>query len=340
MSELSTHDDEPENPGAHPAAPRWVVQYAVGAVMLAGFSVVFLLAAPTLFGPERTTAERVTAVGGVLLGFAASIGLARVAGESSRAAVMYLKRAEETRGRIEALLTSIANHQATFAAANRSAQRDAIAEIRMAIERGEWEVADRRLADLAREFPESREAVELENEIAAGRQVTADGLRARLDASRAVNDPDGVLSAREELGRVLPPDNLGTLDRDLARWLMGIIQKRMRTGTVRPDVAILAERASSVFGTTIEGASLRASLPILRRSAGLCPRCGKPYTGVDDACPECLGPGATPEEAVPSLDELVSRPPDLGAYADGLSSDDTNLNPGPDLGYPRNGHDS
>jgi hypothetical protein len=51
-----------------------------------------------------------------------------------------------------------------------------------------------------------------------------------------------------------------------------------------------------VFCHTVEGASLRASLPTLRRSAGLCPRCAQPYTGLANACPQCLAaPGPPPQ---------------------------------------------
>ncbi len=94
---------------------------------------------------------------------------------------------------------------------------------------------------------------------------------------------------------LLSPDARRELDRDLIRWFLALLMKRMRTGTVRGDVATLAARVAEVFPDTPEGASLRASLPTLRRSAGLCPRCAKPYTGVEDACPECLAatPGPT-----------------------------------------------
>ncbi|MFO0950400.1 MAG: hypothetical protein U0835_04475 [Isosphaeraceae bacterium] len=56
-----------------------------------------------------------------------------------------------------------------------------------------------------------------------------------------------------------------------------MIQKRLRTGTVRPDVAVLAGRVADSLDDTPEGASLRASLPTLRRAAGLCARCAQPY---------------------------------------------------------------
>lgn len=114
-----------------------------------------------------------------------------------------------------------------------------------------------------------------------------DALRARLEASRSANDPEAVLALRDELARHLAAEALGDLDRDLARWLIRLIQRRMRAGTVRADVVQLAARVAERFGGTVEGASLRASLPTLRRSAGLCPVCGEPYTGLQDRCPRC-----------------------------------------------------
>jgi predicted amidophosphoribosyltransferase len=68
---------------------------------------------------------------------------------------------------------------------------------------------------------------------------------------------------------------------------------------VQGDVAELAARAAESFGDTPEGASLRASLPTLRRSAGLCPRCAQPYAGIDEACPQCLA-GLVPQALSPS----------------------------------------
>jgi len=86
-----------------------------------------------------------------------------------------------------------------------------------------------------------------------------------------------------------------SLEADLSRWLLRLIHHRLRTGRIQADLAHLAGRIAESFSHTVDGASLRASLPTLRRSAGLCPRCAQPYAGVADACPACLGLGHQPQ---------------------------------------------
>jgi len=147
----------------------------------------------------------------------------------------------------------------------------------------------------------------------------ADDLRDRIEAARKANDPEGAMASRDELARVLRGEPLKEIDRSLARWLMGLIQRRLRGGTIRPDVVELATKVADRFGATTEGASLGASLPTLRRSAGLCPRCAEPYTGVADACPKCLAAAALAADPVPAdpasdpddLEELEGEPVDL-----------------------------
>jgi hypothetical protein len=175
----------------------------------------------------------------------------------------------------------------------------AMAEVRQAIEEGRWDRAERLARDVARDFPGAAGADRLAEEVAAGREAAVAALHARLDAAQEANDPDAVIGLRDELGRLLGEGPRADLDRRVVAWLMGLIQKRMWTGTVRTDVAELAAKVADHFGHTREGASLRASLPTLRRSAGLCARCGRPYTGIDDACPACLagaGPAPAPRE--------------------------------------------
>jgi hypothetical protein len=182
------------------------------------------------------------------------------------------------------------------------ARRAAVAGIRQAIEEARWEQLERRLSAFASEFPGAVELAGLENEAAKGRQAAADDLRARLHAARSVNDADGVIDARNALRGLLATDVSAALDRELVQWLTHLIQKRMRAGTFRADIALLAKRVAMTFADTPEGASIRASLPILRRSGGLCPRCAQPYTGVDDACPKCLGVPAHSAPEAPSKD--------------------------------------
>lgn len=130
-------------------------------------------------------------------------------------------------------------------------------------------------------------------------RIEADELRARLEASRSANDPDTVIALRDELTCHLEAGPLAELDRDLVGWLIKLIQRRMRAGTVRVDVVQLAGRVADRFGTTVEGASLRASLPTLRRSAGLCPVCGEPYAGLESMCPRCQAGAAPSVPATP-----------------------------------------
>jgi hypothetical protein len=202
----------------------------------------------------------------------------------------------------------------------------AIAEVRQAIEEGRWDQAQRLAEDFARGFPDAAEADRIAAEIAEGRQAAATDLRARLDASRGANDPEAVIALRDELVRLLGEGPRADLDRQVIAWLMGLIQRRMWTGTVRADVVQLAEQVVDRFGHTREGASLRASLPTLRRSADLCPRCGQPYTGIDAACPSCLAGGTvTPAPQgwghPPEADEADSARPPTDQLDEGAASD-------------------
>ena len=73
-------------------------------------------------------------------------------------------------------------------------------------------------------------------------------------------DPDRVLELRDSLAPLLETGARLDLDRDLARWSMSVIHKRLRVGLMRPEVAVLAARVAESFNHTPEGASLRAKL--------------------------------------------------------------------------------
>ena len=120
------------------------------------------------------------------------------------------------------------------------------------------------------------------------RRASAQELLGKIVAARTVNDPERVIELRDALQPLLDPDALRATDRELAKWFVGILFRRSRAGTVRADVARLAGQIAARFDGTPEGASVRASLPTLRRAAGLCALCGQPYLGIENACPTCL----------------------------------------------------
>jgi hypothetical protein len=167
-------------------------------------------------------------------------------------------------------------------------QSDPLAEIGKAMQEAKWEHAGTLIREFGEAHPDAPDGPRLARELESARAAEARGLRARIDAAREVGDPDRVLELHDALRPLLVEQDLRTLDQELTRWLMALIQKRLRAGTIRVDVVELAAKVAERFDHTSEGASLRAALPTLRRSAGLCARCGKPYTGIADACPACL----------------------------------------------------
>ncbi|MBI1323021.1 hypothetical protein GC170_07520 [bacterium] len=96
---------------------------------------------------------------------------------------------------------------------------------------------------------------------------------------------DALLRGREANSEFEPgPDD----QIKLRKSAMEAIFQRMHSGTVREDVAQLAEAVVSVFPESTEGRTLAQVLGVLRRSAGLCPRCSRPYRGIASACHDCL----------------------------------------------------
>lgn len=180
------------------------------------------------------------------------------------------------------------------------------AEFRGKLRDGLWEAAEAIALDHAEAGPDDPD--ELLREYAQARRSRADSLRAELLAAREVQDAIRVIDLREELLLLLPHDERTGLNRDVATWLLLQVQRRCLTGQVAVDVVHLAERVSRAFADTREGASLRASLPTLRRCAGLCPRCGQPYHGEESACPGCL-PGFAPGPPGPADEDDGPGPP-------------------------------
>ena len=166
---------------------------------------------------------------------------------------------------------------------------DVRAAIQISIQENRWAEATQLLDRLERaEDLSPRELEDLRSSVAACRDRAIQALRSRLDASRQVNDTESVILIQEELGGFLPENERRELEAGVASWLLSQIQRRMRSGTVAVDVVELAAQVADRFGHTREGASLRASLPVLRRSAGQCPKCGQPFVGLEKACPKCM----------------------------------------------------
>jgi hypothetical protein len=169
-----------------------------------------------------------------------------------------------------------------------------LAEIHQAIRAGAWDDAAELLRAFAVAHPDDPETARAGVELAGAKRTGGQALLTRIQAAREANDPERVIELRDEAAGLLEAEASRSLDRDLARWFLALIQRRLRSGTVRADVAVLAGRVARSLDATPEGASLRASLPTLRRAAGLCPRCAQPYTGLAEACPACLSGQTTP----------------------------------------------
>jgi hypothetical protein len=163
----------------------------------------------------------------------------------------------------------------------------ALAEISRAISERRVAEAQSLLHAFAAENRDHPKVSELGQELVEAIREAASHHMAELDAAREVNDPERVIEIYQVLAPLMEHDTRVTLDRDLSRWFLSLIHRRLRSGTIQTDVVLLADRVSALFASTAEGASLRASLPTLRRSVGLCPRCGEPYAGSDDACIKC-----------------------------------------------------
>jgi hypothetical protein len=184
------------------------------------------------------------------------------------------------------------------------ARDDPFDEARRAIATGRWTLADRLVAAIVRDQP-GPEAANLLAELTDARNRVISSLRSLIEAAKAGGEALRVVDLRDELTQHLRGGDLEELDRQLVRWLVGEVRRRVKVGPIRPDVATLAGRIVDSFADTAEGATLRRSLPNLRKSAGLCPSCGRPYRGDLETCPHCRSatPSPVPPSGQPDLEE-------------------------------------
>ena len=191
---------------------------------------------------------------------------------------------------------------------DRESPADPLGEVRRLIDAGEWDEAAERARALAVERAGEPGVAAVVEEVEKGRRAAGLRLREEMQAAREVNDPSRVLDLYESAPRVLDEEDRRELEQDLAKWFLTLVHRRLRSGVLQVDVVTLVDRVSEKFGHTKEGASLRAALPTLRRGAGLCPRCAKPYVGFSEACPECLGRPEPPPPIIPGL--VADDPPE------------------------------
>ena len=180
-----------------------------------------------------------------------------------------------------------------------------IADIARAIRAANWVDAQTRLDELEESFPNDPELSILREQLARARHDSIQVTLSQLAVAREVNDPDRVLEIYQVVLPSLDQPERIALERDLAKWFLTLIHRRLRVGKVQPDVVHLASRFSETFASTVEGASVRASLSTLRRSVGLCPCCGHPYTGIADACPKCLKPSSNSSATILGGAEMI-----------------------------------
>ena len=166
-------------------------------------------------------------------------------------------------------------------------------EIDQALRSKKWAETEALIDELERSYPDDPSLPDFKGRLKSGREYAIQEQMEHLEAARQVNDPARVIELYQGLVPSLEADRRTALARELAKWFLELIHRRLRTGKIQADVVLLATQVAETFGGTTEGASMRAALPTLRRSVGLCPRCAKPYTGTAEACPECLaaGPG-------------------------------------------------
>ncbi len=176
------------------------------------------------------------------------------------------------------------------------------AEIERATKSAAWDEAEALLDRFEADHPDDPTHPALRATLQAARQGAVEERLAEIEAARGVNDPGRVLEIYETVAPLLEAEARAKLHGGLAPWFLSLIHRRLRHGKIQPDVVRLAERFSVAFSTTVEGASVRASLSTLRRSVGLCPRCSRPYVGLAEACPQCLGAGTV------APDSLIANP--------------------------------
>src|SRR5262249_48620504 len=126
-----------------------------------------------------------------------------------------------------------------------------LGEIAHAIRSGRRAEAEERLDGFDARFPGDPAIPDLPERLAVARREEVEGHMAQIDAARRVNDADRVLDLYRAVASALEPDRRGDLDRQLARWFLELIHRRLRGGRIQVDVVHLATQVADTFGATV-----------------------------------------------------------------------------------------
>jgi len=122
--------------------------------------------------------------------------------------------------------------------------------------------------------------------------VSATAIRTEMAAAQAAGRAGRVIELRDSLTQHLRGEPLHALDRELAIWMLNLVERRVQAGTVDVEVAGWVARALDSFGAMPEAEPLRVALPALRQRAGLCQKCGRLVRGQEALCSDCRPGGA------------------------------------------------
>jgi hypothetical protein len=272
-----------------------------------GISIFLDQAMPLLSDAQFTWGERrvmglvaVITLGGFAVAGWLAARLLKTAAELIDVIVDGVEATERTAELLERHMVPALNRAAAALERSQPAPRDdalvrAAQAVRRAIQARRFDQAERLIQAFRRDHPGAADADALALELDEARRALIDELRNRLESARQSDNLAGVIDARDALTEHLRGSLLQDLDRQVVRWLMDRIQERvLRSGAIDPELVGVSARVADSFGDTDEGAKLRAGLPQLRRRAGLCPRCARPYRGREPLCPDCAGGVSTP----------------------------------------------
>lgn len=212
---------------------------------------------------------------------------------------------------------------------NQSGTADFLMPFRKALSDRNWMQAKLIRARMAEHHPLEAEIAFFDAIYREAHAKFLDDTLGRLAMAKDAGDVPSTLAIRDELKTVVDAADFAAVDSQLIEWLMREIQRKLRKSSINGDLVDQIASIVDRFGATPQGASLQAALPTLRRSVGLCGRCGLPYRGLDAACPRCLNQPEKPESVEDDeFDRIITTSdPDQGIGKIWLLEDENETDP-------------